>query len=300
MFARLPDQPKNHLRESEIAAFHRDGAILIKDAVGDELVASIDAAVERIRKAPPTELAQATQLLGAAFAGDAFMWKVDDFFRDLVYFSPFPRLSQQLFSSRSVRAFYDQIFVKEPGVGISTPWHEDVSSWPINGYQVCSFWMTLDACGPDNGALRVARGSHRFVESFRPVTPGWADSDERNDFDELPTIANDEILSWEMQPGDIVLFHPKALHSAVYAGGKRRRRAFVSRWLGDGVEYTPQYAVLPLLWNHGLSAGDPIGGPLFPQVLPSTIDWEGETRWNGPEQPDNEAMEQFLTILKHR
>ena len=43
---------------------------------------------------------------------------------------------------------------------------------------------------------------------------------------------------------------------------------------------------MPLLWDHGLRAGDEIGGSLFPQVLPERIAAEGLRRDEGPELPD--------------
>ena len=55
---------------------------------------------------------------------------------------------------------------------------------------------------------------------------------------------------------------------------------------------------MPLLWTHGLEAGDPLGGPLFPQVLPAPIASEGEVRTRGPEAPDPEHVKATIAAMQ--
>ena len=57
---------------------------------------------------------------------------------------------------------------------------------------------------------------------------------------------------------------------------------------------------MPLLWDHGLRDGDPIGGSLFPQVLPETIEAEGAVRRAGPEPPDPVTVRSVLSALRDR
>jgi hypothetical protein len=71
-----------------------------------------------------------------------------------------------------------------------------------------------------------------------------------------------------MEPGDVLLFHPLVVHgSGGNSSATRRRRALATRWLGDDVVYAPRRATMPLLFDHGLRAGDRIGGPFFPRIL---------------------------------
>jgi ectoine hydroxylase-related dioxygenase (phytanoyl-CoA dioxygenase family) len=298
MTTRLPEMPQRELTEAEIAAFHTDGAVRVSGVFSQVWLDRIVEAVEFVL-AHPTILAQATALLGGGgFSGDAFMWKTHDGFRDFIFFSPAARLAQQLFRSVTVTAFYDQIFAKPAGSGAPTPFHEDVSSWPINGDQVCAMWIPLDPCTPDTAALRVVRGSHRWGRRFLPVTPGASHLSQIGQYEAVPDLSQYEILSWDLVPGDLVLFHPAALHGATGTGPQRQRRAFVSRWVGDGVTFQPRHAVLPLLWRHGLKPGDPIGGPLFPRVLPEPVPGETDTRWQGPDAPDPKRTDEFLTVLR--
>ena len=73
-----------------------------------------------------------------------------------------------------------------------------------------------------------------------------------------------------MEPGDALLFHPLLLHgSRGNASRLARRRALALRWAGEDVRYAPRPSAMPLLWEHGLKPGDPLGGPLFPLVYPA-------------------------------
>ncbi len=47
-----------------------------------------------------------------------------------------------------------------------------------------------------------------------------------------------------------------------------------------------------------LSPGDPLGGPLFPQILPVTIESEGAARARGPEPPDPERVQAVIAEVK--
>ncbi|MFI6321623.1 phytanoyl-CoA dioxygenase family protein [Nonomuraea sp. NPDC050556] len=298
MSMNTPEEATRPLTPAEIEAFHHDGAVRVEGAIPAHWLDRITAAVEYVLD-NPTVLAQATAVLGGGgFSGDAFMWKTHDGFRDFMFYSPAARLAQQVLRSPTINAFYDQIFAKPAGSGAPTPFHEDVSSWPVSGDKVCAMWMPLDPCGPDSAALQVIRGSHRWRGSYLPVTPSAGQMKAADGYQAVPDPADRKVLSWDLVPGDMVLFHPAAVHGATGTGSARGRRAFVSRWVGDDMRFEPRHAVLPLLWDHGLTAGDPIGGPLFPRILPEPIPAEVDGRLAGPESPDGPRTEQFLAIMK--
>lgn len=285
--------PSRELSSEEVKAFDSDGAVRLREVIPPEWIDGIERAVDHIL-ANPTALAGATAVLGGGgFSGDAFMWKAHPFFHSFMYDSPAATLAMQVLGSKSVKAFYDQIFAKPPRSSAPTPWHEDMSSWPVSGDQVCALWIALDPCTPTTAGLRVVRGSHRWTKKFMPVTPGTAHLDA-DGYESVNDLSNHEILEWDLERGDVVLFHPRAVHGASGTGPLHGRRAFVSRWVGDDVRFRPQHAVLPLLWEHGLRDGDPIGGPLFPQVLPASGSRNDFVR----EAPDPELTDQLLAALR--
>tara|TARA_B000000477_G_scaffold115878_1_gene113253 strand:+ start:45 stop:413 length:369 start_codon:yes stop_codon:yes gene_type:complete len=90
-------------------------------------------------------------------------------------------------------------------------------------------------------------------------------------FSDLPEISElaskHEIRSWEMNPGDVIVFHMRTLHAA--GGTANRRRAFAARWLGDDAVYAtrpgPTSPPFPGL-EHELTPGEPMNHELFPEI----------------------------------
>jgi len=66
------------------------------------------------------------------------------------------------------------------------------------------------------------------------------------------------------------------------------------------VTYENRHATMPLLWEHGLETGDPIGGSLFPQILPHPIAEEGARRALGPEPPEPETVQRVMSAISNR
>lgn len=52
-------------------------------------------------------------------------------------------------------------FAKPAGNGRATPWHQDGEYWPIRPVATCTVWIAIDDSTPENGCLRVIRGSHK-------------------------------------------------------------------------------------------------------------------------------------------
>ena len=86
-----------------------------------------------------------------------------------------------------------------------TPWHHDLTFWPVTGQQICSAWIALDPVDPANGGVEYVRGSHRWQERFRPTQPDEPGMSEKRNMD-LPHAPNFsknedvERLAWQMQP----------------------------------------------------------------------------------------------------
>ena len=81
-----------------------------------------------------------------------------------------------------------------------------------------------------------------------------------------------EILSWDMEPGDVAIFNARMIH-----GGSgllhpdRDLKVFNTQWLGDDVRVMfrpegmdPDHS--QVMTEHGLAPGDRVGGPLYPEL----------------------------------
>jgi len=264
------------LAQKQIDAYERDGAVLLKAAIGPDWLKRVAAAIERDIATPgPFCHSYLPENGRGRFHGNLRIWQNDPDFRDYCFASPLPALAARFFSSAKVNLLYDQLFVKEPGTTNPTRWHSDQPYWAVKGWQIMSFWLALDPVSTETGRLEFVRGSHRWGRWFQPEQFGERVDEKvyaRNpDFEPIPDIEADraayDIVAWDMEPGDLLAFHALTLHGA---GGNHRddvrRRGYTVRYTGDDAVYDKHPATAKGLDDPALKNGDPLDGEVFPVV----------------------------------
>ena len=131
--------------------------------------------------------------------------------------------------------------------------------------------------------MTYVKGSHLWGKMFRPRRFGHAavkHHDEVAELEEAPDIDSRpwdfEFVTGVLEPGDVFIHHARTLHGAPgNSSGVHRRRALATRWTGTDVVWDDR----PVTFLRGdkyaslrnelaLKNGEPLGGRLFPQVLP--------------------------------
>jgi hypothetical protein len=137
----------------------------------------------------------------------------------------------------------EQLFLKDGGASRRTPWHQDTSYLRMMGSQLVACWISLDPL-PKAQCLEFVRGSHKG-----PLHNGSAfaaDDDtaplyKRSPLPRLPDIQADrdsfDIVSWDVEPGDILVFHLGALHGGAGTVPGLRRRTISMRFMGPDVVF---------------------------------------------------------------
>jgi len=267
----MSEQPLRSLTAAEIVTFRQDGVLCVRAAIAPRWIERVAAAVDRsIRN--PTALGAMLSMPDKGFTNDIYMWRRDDDYRAFVFESPAARLAQQAMQAERVTFFYDQIFVKEAGTQVPTPWHHDLTFWQVEGSQICSIWMPLDPVTRASSGLEYVRGSHRWNKRFKAVSPDYTPFLLASDLEDPPDIDahrdDYDLVNWDMQPGDVLIFHPLTVHgSSGNSSLTQRRRALATRWLGDDAVYTPKPHTAPLPPEHGLLPGEPFHGAWFPCIV---------------------------------
>ncbi len=294
-----PEAPLRALTSAEIETYDETGVVHAADLFPPHWLDRMEAAVDRIVR-EPTFFGQALSRQDEGFTGDLFLWKQDKDFHEWVFASPAARIAQQLLRTPKVRHFYDQLFVKQPGCHMPTPWHQDITFWPVelDSRALCSIWISFDDVTRESSGLEFVRGSHRWTERYKAVTPTYDPYMLASDFLDAPDIDahrdDYDLFCPATKRGDCLIFNPVVLHgSSQNYSTEVSRRAFSTRWAGDDVRFESRSATMPLLWKHGLRDGQTLSGPLFPQVLPETIQGEAELEFRGPEPPDPENLRRF-------
>ncbi|TWC76335.1 phytanoyl-CoA dioxygenase PhyH [Rhizobium sp. SJZ105] len=238
--------------------------------------------LERLREVIDREMAEAKSKHFAfksadrgRFVGSQDIWRTDEVCSEFCLKSELPRVCSELTHSTRINLFFDHLFVKEPGSGHVTSWHNDFPYWPIKGDQIVSSWVALDDVTEENGALTFALGSHRWNAALQPATfaekegSKYSDSDLEKLVGSLGFSETPQFRMFEMQAGDCLFFHSHAVHNA---GANRSldklRRGYAVRYTGDDVVYDPRAGVHKMMLEPTLVAGGPITSTRFPQVWP--------------------------------
>jgi len=223
----------------EIAEYEENGVVMLAQMFSPEWIGSLRDATE-VAMANPGPNGEEYARGEGRFFGDLDIAKRHQPFKEFISHSPAAEIVGTIMGASKVNFFYDQLLVKEPGTGESTPWHQDQPYWAVKGFQVASIWLPLDVVAKDT-ALKYVKGSHRWgphnPHHFSDNSP-YAGTG----LPELPNIDAEpekyEILGWDMEPGDWLVLQAMMVHgSAGNTSSGNRRRAYATRWTGDDARF---------------------------------------------------------------
>ena len=262
----------------EVRVFHEDGAVRVRNVIDrhwlDVLGGAFDEAV-----AAPGEFSKTYGPEGAPrYFTDHRLFNRFDGFRRFLFDGPLPQLAAEILGASRLDLYDEHLLIKEPGSPTPTYWHHDMPYFAIDGYDLASIWFSLDPVREETGALRFAKGSHKWGKLFQPVKIGLNEPVTSFDRDDLvatvPDIDGDPerypTVMLETEPGDVIVFHGLALHSS---GPNTRtdisRRALSYRFAGDDIRWKNR-SEKPLIFKRSLNDGDPLSliSDECPQVWP--------------------------------
>ncbi len=262
------------ITERDIADFERDGAICLRGLFDTKWLAALAEGVEENFGDPgPDSTYYTPDGAPGAFYDDYCNWQRIPSYRDFVLHSPAGEIAGRLMRSDQARIYHEHVLVKEPGTREVTPWHHDLPYYGVDGSQLCSIWLPLDPV-PVTACPEFVAGSHRRPTLYYPRLfishENYEDGIEG--YETVPDIdaQRDElrILSWQLEPGDCIVFHMRTLHGApATAGLTTRRRGFSTRWIGDDGRFAERpWKTSPPFPEVDLPAGAPMDHPSFPVV----------------------------------
>lgn len=273
----MSQSPEFRVSPDDRERFDQDGVICLRNVVDQPTLDRLRSAIDRdIANPGPKHYGYAGKDGQGGFHGNQELWQNDADFAAYCQQGPLTSIAGALLGADTVRLYFDHLFVKEPGAASPTPWHNDQPYWPISGWQVMSFWLALDPVTKESGAVEYVRGSHKWDRWFQPQ--GFSDSKTginsytaNVDYEPVPDVDGNrdryDIVSYDMNPGDVLAFHALTLHGAGgNASANRRRRGYAVRYIGEDVRYDPRPGTSGLLADSGLQHGDPMERPRFPVV----------------------------------
>lgn len=265
--------------ELDRAGFKRSGVTCVRSAVSPDEIDILRSEVEAVISGDNecVTLKEHSKRNNRAETQGRFvhgfnMWERRPRLGNFARTSYLPELVGDLTDSDKINLFFDQCFVKEPGTVDPTPWHADQPYWPILGRQVVTVWIALDRVTRDSGAVEFVAGSHDWGKWFQPRSFSGSNELSKNDkFEEMPDIEgnrdNYDIVTWNLDPGDVLVFQGLTLHGAPgNLSSNRRRRGYALRYTGSDVIYDPRPGCTPTLLHDSLVPGKPIDSDFYPVV----------------------------------
>jgi ectoine hydroxylase-related dioxygenase (phytanoyl-CoA dioxygenase family) len=269
-------------------AFAKDGAILVEGFLNEGQMA-------RCREAYDWNIANPGPMATTIFHGtdqanhnDNANPRAAEKLNALVASLPFGEFFADLWGSKHVWYFAEEVFMKRGGVGARTPWHQDTSYLPWAGDHFANAWISFEAV-PKANALEVVRGSHRGIlydgTDFKDPNDPTAPLHGGDALPRLPDIEAErkadpsawDIVSWATKPGDMLVLHPGSLHGgAPVDQAFKDRHTLVFRFFGDDATFRalPSESISGfteagvLLLDHigHLKTGEPFRAPCFQQL----------------------------------
>jgi len=275
--------------DEHIERYATDGVVCLRQAIPIEWIESLRRGIEKNLESP-TERSRLWDRAddGSTTFYDSQAWQTVDEYQDFVLNSPMAELAARVMGVSLVNFFFDAIFVRSQGAQFKTPFHQDEPYWSVSGFDCSSSWMPLVPV-EYGSALELVRGSHLWEQSFAKDNFGALGGDPRDQiaYDSIdglvpfPDIESDrssyDLVTWAMEPGDVVIFNARTVHGGGgNLGADRDLRVFNTKWLGDDARVCfrpegmdPDHS--DVMTEAGLRPGDRVGGPMYPQVWPTTV-----------------------------
>jgi ectoine hydroxylase-related dioxygenase (phytanoyl-CoA dioxygenase family) len=201
------------LTPQQIAAYHRDGYIIIKNFCSTQEVDKMystaleDKAMEKNALDLNDQTGKKTRLsLWFTPGNDVFGYLTRS--EKMV-----DSVANLMDSDAPVCHFHSKLMQKEPKVGGAWEWHQDYGYWYKNQFmfpdQLVSVMIALTPANKENGCIQVIKGSHKLGRVNQGFAGEQVGADQTMVDNALKTM---ELVYVEIEPGDALFFHSNILH----------------------------------------------------------------------------------------
>lgn len=225
------------LSPEQIAAFERDGCLVVRGYFSPEEIAAAGAAIDALAARPPRVGHEMVYFEPSVIdPSRKVLQRVENFLGEepaidaLLLRGGLEKLSADLLGAPAV-LFKEKINFKMPGGQGFAP-HQDIQpGWDDYAPYFISVLVTVDPSTVENGCLELATGHHKrgwIGERMKPLTPEQLSG---IDFVKVPTA-----------PGDIIFFDCFAPHqSAPNLTDRPRRNLYLTYNRADHGDYRARY-----------------------------------------------------------
>jgi len=214
----------NGFSQEELAQFRRDGFTIARGTAPAALCEQMKALARRHLdgEVQPIEYEAQVRYPGAPASLEAPGGRTvrrllqacgrDPLYRDWATSADIAMRMRQLLGDevQLSQSHHNCIMTKNPAFSSATGWHQDIRYWRFERPELVSVWLALGTEHEENGCLWLVPGSHKLA--FGPKQ--YDDSlFLRDDGEENRAILAGKVAA-ELEEGDVLFFHCRALHAA--------------------------------------------------------------------------------------
>ena len=208
----------------DVRAFRRDGWVVLRHVVTPADVARLGALLDGHRHRHGGDVVDEPSAAGGG--KDGYGDPNSDVSRD--YFLSVPGVAEwhhevglydaarALLGVDEVRVVRDRLFVKEPGVGERTMWHQDAPFTHEATGELVVLWIPLAIDGAAGAPLRIACGTHTGPAILESGLSWWLEviGPEFEVVEEADIEDRYRVETALASVGDIVVLHGQVVHSS--------------------------------------------------------------------------------------
>ncbi len=201
------------LNPQQIAAYHRDGYIIVKNFCTQQEVDKMYSTALQ-DKAMENNALDLNDQTGKKTRLSLWFTPGTDVFGYLTRSEKMvDSVANLMDSDAPVCHFHSKLMQKEPKVGGAWEWHQDYGYWYKNQFmfpdQLVSVMVALTAANKENGCIQVIKGSHKLGRVNHGFAGEQVGADQTMVDNALKTM---ELVYVEIEPGDALFFHSNILH----------------------------------------------------------------------------------------
>ena len=201
---------KGVISDREVAAYHRDGYVLIRGMLDAEEIGLLSRAARADRVLDENAFGRAD---GEGGVVRLSLWNhpTDTIYGMIARCESIVGSAARLLDDEPYH-YHSKMIMKDAKVGGAWTWHQDYGYWYQNGVlspNLTSAYIAVDQATRENGCLQVIRQSHTLGRIEHEHTGEQAGADQAS-ADEI--LKRYERVHVEMEPGDLLFFHANMLH----------------------------------------------------------------------------------------
>lgn len=230
------------LAEAQLAEYHENGYVAIRNALGPDLLERLVATTARLyaegsrltRKTQHFDLEASHRPEAPRIRRIASPTELDDVYLEAAFESVLGDIAADL-AGGPVKFYHSKINFKLPHGGAEIGWHQDWPVFPHTNTNLVAISVPLNASRAGNGCLQTIPGTHKFGPRSH-----WHEGKYLLNCNASMTEEDfRQVVNNELDPGDIVAHHGLSLHGSSQNRSDELRTTYIIQYAAaDAFAYT--------------------------------------------------------------